>query len=176
MPAPPQEARRGFLKLVTAAVTGVIAALTAVPGLGLLMHPLRRRTVAGADEPLPVAAVSDLEMGRPLRVNVFGKIRDGWLRLDRVKLGAVWLIRTSEGRVRAFSSACPHLGCGVDWDESTEKFACPCHRSSFDMDGRCLFGPAPRGLDELEVVTSADEVRVRYRRFRLATKDKEPIG
>jgi Rieske Fe-S protein len=78
--------------------------------------------------------------------------------------------------VKAFSTVCPHLGCGVDWNDKTGKFDCPCHASSFDLDGRCLGGPSPRGLDELDVHLEGRDVLVRYQRFRTGTSKKEPIG
>jgi Rieske Fe-S protein len=170
------QARRSFLKAVTGAVATVIGSLGSLAGLGFLAHPLRRRTVTGGEEPIRVAAPDDLRPGKPLRVNVVGERRDGWLRMPKVRLGSAWLLKTPEGRVRAFSTICPHLGCGVDWNEKTEKFDCPCHQSSFDTEGRCLYGPSPRGLDELEVVATAAEVRVRYQRFKVGSKEREPIG
>jgi menaquinol-cytochrome c reductase iron-sulfur subunit len=171
------ELRRSFLKLVAGGVAAGIGVLAAIPGLGFLAHPLRATTVTGGDEPIRVSAVpADVQVGRPVRVDIVGERRDGWTRFDRMKLGAAWLVRTPAGRVRAFSTVCPHLGCGIDWDETTEKFACPCHKSAFDADGRCLFGPSPRGMDELEIVASDAEIRVRYRRFKVAIKEKEPLG
>ena len=153
-----------------------MSAMVAMPAFTFLTDPLRRTIVSGADQPVRVASPDQVMPGRPLRVTVYGERRDGWTRIERMKLGAAWLVRTAEGRVRAFSAACPHLGCGVDWNEKTEKFDCPCHGSGFALDGRCVFGPAPRGLDELEVVASAREIRIRYRRFKVGSKQKELIG
>ncbi len=168
--------RRGFLKKVTAALTAIIGAAAAIPGLGFLAHPLRKATVWGGEEPLRVAAARDVKPGEPLRVDVVGQRRDGWLRLDRVNLGACWLVRSPEGEVRAFSTVCPHLGCGIDWDGDEKKFVCPCHGSDFDTSGRVLAGPSPRAMDELDAVIAGNDVKVRYRRFRVATSKKEPIG
>lgn len=168
--------RRGFLKAATGGIAGLVGALAAIPGLGFLAHPLRAKTVTGADQPIRVAAPDDVKPGKPLRASVVGQFHDGWLRIDQMKLGAAWLVRTPEGRVQAFSTVCPHLGCGIDWDEKSGQFECPCHKSGFGLDGRCLYGPSPRGLDELQVVTTDTEVRVRYQRFKTATKEKEPIG
>jgi Rieske Fe-S protein len=172
----PAEQRRGFLKLATAGIGAIIGAIALIPGLSFLAHPLRKETVTGGEEPLRVASKSEVEPGKPMRVDVLGQKRDAWLRLDSVKLGAAWLVRSTTGQLRAFSTVCPHLGCGIDWNDGTKKFDCPCHGSVFDPDGRCVAGPSPRGMDELEVVTSGDEIKVRYRRFRVATPDKEPIG
>ena len=61
----------------------------------------------------------------------------------------VLLFSDAEG-IYAFSSICPHLGCVVSQD-TEDRFECPCHGSSFDPSGEVTDGPAPRGLDWLEV-------------------------
>ena len=171
------EGRRSFLGVLTAGLGAVVAALAAIPGLGLLTTPLRRVTTRGAEDPIRVASDAEVKVGKPLRATAVGRRVDAWLRLDRVTLGSVWLLRPSErAPIRAFSTICPHLGCGIDWNESTGKFDCPCHASSFDTQGRCLGGPSPRDLDELAVKVEGKDVLVRYQRFRTGTAKKEPIG
>ena len=44
----------------------------------------------------------------------------------------------------AVSSECTHLGCNVK--HTASGFACPCHGSRFDENGRVVQGPAPRPL------------------------------
>ncbi len=177
MAGPPTQARRAFLATLTAALGSVAGALAIIPGLGFLVGPLKRATVRGADQPLRVASDRDVKPGTPLRVTAVGQRDDAWLRLDHVTLGSCWLVRSNDiAPVRAFSTVCPHLGCGVDWNEKTGKFDCPCHASSFDLEGRRLSGPSPRGLDELEVRADGHEVLVRYQRFRNGSPKKEPIG
>jgi len=171
------DARRAFLARVTGAVGALIGAAAVIPGLGLLLAPLRKPTVTGSGRPLRVGRERDVRPAKPLRVAVTGDQQDAWLRLQGVTLGSCWLVRaTDTAPIRAFSTVCPHLGCGIDFDDRTRQFQCPCHASSFDLDGRCLSGPSPRGLDELEVATEGGEVLVRYQRFRTNTSDKEPIG
>lgn len=61
-----------------------------------------------------------------------------------------------EGKTVAFSSICPHVRCIVQWNTTGKPnprngeytYDCPCHESSFDIYGRRLWGPAPRGLFE----------------------------
>ncbi len=171
------DTRRTFVARVTAALGALAGAVAVVPGLGLLLAPLRKATIKGPGRPVRVASRADVPPGKPVRVTVVGQLQDAWLRLDRVTLGSCWLVRPGPSApVRAFSTVCPHLGCGVDYDEGTRRFECPCHGSSFDLAGRCLSGPAPRGLDELEVTTDGDDLLVRPQRFRTGTAAKEPIG
>ena len=176
MAAEPPDARRAFLKLVTAGLGALAGALAVIPGLGFLASPLDRRGGAGGP-PLRVASTRDVKPGKPLRVTAVGARDDAWLRLDKVTLGSLWLVRTVEdGPIKAFSTVCPHLGCGIDFDDKRGKFECPCHDSTFDLDGRCLGGPSPRGLDELETRIEGRDVMVRYRRFRVGSAKREPIG
>jgi quinol---cytochrome c reductase iron-sulfur subunit, bacillus type len=171
------DTRRAFLAMLTAGIGALVGAIAVIPGLGLLAAPLRRAIVRGAGQPLRVAAEQDVKPQKPIRVTAVGEVQDAWLRLDHVTVGSCWLVRATEGApIRAFSTICPHLGCGVDWNDKTGKFDCPCHASSFDLEGRCLSGPSPRGLDELEVTTDGEDVLVQVQRFRTGTATKEPIG
>ena len=177
MAAGPPDERRAFLKVVTTGLGALTAALAVIPGLGFLAGPLRRPAAGGAGTSARVAAEREVKPGKPLRVTALGTREDAWLRLDRVTLGSAWLVRTVEdGPIKAFSTVCPHLGCGVDYDEKSGKFNCPCHTSAFDLDGRCLGGPSPRGLDELQTHVEGRDVFVRYQRFRVGTAKREPIG
>ncbi len=40
-----------------------------------------------------------------------------------------------EEQIVAFSAACTHRGCIVQWQENTREFICPCHRGTFDATG-----------------------------------------
>jgi cytochrome b6-f complex iron-sulfur subunit len=44
----------------------------------------------------------------------------------------------------AISAVCTHLGCNVKHEG--QGFACPCHGSRFDENGRVVHGPAPQPL------------------------------
>lgn len=67
----------------------------------------------------------------------------------------VWVFRDSLG-FYAVSAACPHLGCTVSENSKRDGFICPCHGSEFSAAGAVLNGPAPRGLDWLEISLAAD--------------------
>jgi menaquinol-cytochrome c reductase iron-sulfur subunit len=165
------------MAVLTKALGAAAAALAVIPGLGLLTSPLRRQTSSGSDKPLRVANERDIKPGKPVRVMAVGPRHDAWTRLEKVTLGSLWLVRGSEdGPIKAFSTICPHLGCGIDFDEKRGKFECPCHDSAFDLDGRCLGGPSPRSLDELETRIEGRDVLVRYRRFRVGSAKREQIG
>lgn len=37
---------------------------------------------------------------------------------------------------------CPHLKCGLIFNEEEKTWDCPCHGSRFDIDGKCIEGPS----------------------------------
>lgn len=61
----------------------------------------------------------------------------------------VFIFRDAAG-VHAISSVCTHLGCIVAQREDGG-FACPCHGSLFNAQGKVEGGPAPRPLEWLHV-------------------------
>jgi menaquinol-cytochrome c reductase iron-sulfur subunit len=80
--------------------------------------------------------------------------------------------------VVAFTSECPHLGCAVNLTSDGKDFLCPCHTSSFDLDGKPRNSVPPRPMDQLDVEISAGvdpEVRVKFQRFRTLRKEKIPL-
>jgi len=168
--------RRSFLGRLTAGLSAAVGAALAAPVLGLLGSPLRKRTVYGGEQPIPVGELARLPEGEPVAAKVVAPRRfDAWLRLSDVPLGAVWLVRKGD-RVDCFSSTCPHAGCFVDYEPRARRFACPCHGSQFALDGQRIAGPSPRPLDSLAVEVADGKVLVRFQRFRQATPRKEPIG
>lgn len=71
-----------------------------------------------------------------------------------------FLYRSKNGGFLAITVACSHLGCAVNWDPGKNKFFCPCHASSFDMQGNVLTSPAPRALDSLPVTIENGHIMV----------------
>lgn len=72
------------------------------------------------------------------------------------KEGRFYLVRTGDGGFIAVYRKCTHLGCAVPWDQSQQKFVCPCHASEFEMEGEVLNPPAPRPLDRFLVTIEDD--------------------
>ena len=59
----------------------------------------------------------------------------------------LYLVRMNDGGFLALSLHCTHLGCAVTWNKERGVFDCPCHASSFSLDGDVISPPAPRALD-----------------------------
>ncbi|MBT3295844.1 MAG: Rieske 2Fe-2S domain-containing protein [Verrucomicrobia bacterium] len=64
----------------------------------------------------------------------------------------VTICRDSEG-MYAISLVCTHLGCIVTYNDSEQRFDCPCHGSKFTMLGKVTKAPAPRSLDWFKIST-----------------------
>jgi len=71
----------------------------------------------------------------------------------------VWIVHAAyRGRRQIFAlrSVCTHLGCIVIWQESQQKFKCPCHGSGFHPNGINFEGPAPRPLERSAIHIAED--------------------
>ncbi|MFI9387675.1 ubiquinol-cytochrome c reductase iron-sulfur subunit [Kutzneria sp. NPDC052558] len=79
-------------------------------------------------------------------------------------LGAVTgFLRRSGGEVSAVSAICTHLGCRLRLDAPERKLNCPCHRTSFNVDGTLAeheLPIAPPPLPDLLVRESSGRVEV----------------
>jgi len=178
--SPSSPPRRNFLKQ---ALTGILSVLVGlVPGLAALMvvfDPLKRRS-AGTGDPLLVTRLGSLPAdGVPRRFQVFADRQDAWNTYRNIPIGAVFLRRTTEGEVTALNAACPHAGCSVGFSSDNGRYLCPCHDSSFAVDGRIASerSPSPRALDTLEVEIRGDnEVWVRFLNFQPGHKEKTPVA
>ncbi|MBL1216221.1 MAG: Rieske (2Fe-2S) protein [Planctomycetes bacterium] len=68
---------------------------------------------------------------------------------------SLWVFREADGGLYAMSAICTHLGCIAKREDNGE-FLCPCHGSRFADRGKVLAGPAPSGLQWLEVSVAPD--------------------
>jgi cytochrome b6-f complex iron-sulfur subunit len=66
----------------------------------------------------------------------------------------VYLIREPND-VFALSAQCTHLGCTLNYDAVSRKFACPCHGSIFTLSGKRVSGPARKDLCRVPLTKTA---------------------
>jgi Rieske Fe-S protein len=169
------EDRRTLLKILTGVLGGGAAAAVGLPALRAIVDPAQLKSVTGAGELVYVAPLDALpDDGQPIKVPVVVESpRDAWAALPATQIGAVYL-RKVDGVVIAYSTVCPHLGCGVDYLSERTTFVCPCHESAFDIEGKPSAGPSPRALDRLETRVADGKVEVRYQQFKQGTPEKIP--
>lgn len=170
--------RRGFLKKAAASVIGAI--ITLVPfaaGLAVWLDPIRRKAKAGG-QLVRVGTLSALpDDGVPRKFTVLASRVDAWNKSPETAVGAVYLRREKGGKPRAFNVVCPHAGCFVDYLPAKGSYLCPCHNSTFALDGKINDpkSPAPRGLDELEVeIRNDSEIWVKFQNYRAGVSEKIP--
>jgi cytochrome b6-f complex iron-sulfur subunit len=71
----------------------------------------------------------------------------------------VWVVHGAyRGRpqIYALRTVCTHLGCITLWQETEQKFKCPCHGSGFYPNGINFEGPAPRPLERYGIRLAED--------------------
>ncbi len=139
---PPAE-RRNFFVSAIYGLGALMSAAMAIPAIAYLFSPVKSRT-KGQDW-IDVADIAKLPVGEPAEVIFQRKRVDGWKVVDE-KVSA-WLVRENEQQVFALAPGCTHLGCAYSWVKDKKEFLCPCHVSTFSMDGKVTAGPAPRSLD-----------------------------
>ena len=169
--------RRSFLTRMGAIVVGAVAGLIPVgAGAAALLDPLRRGTPDTGM--VRVTRLSALPPdGTPKKFTVQADRTDAWSTYADTPVGAVYLRRTDDS-VIALNVVCPHAGCFVRLLPDQGRFACPCHNSSFDLDGSVNdpASPSPRAMDALAVeVRNGDEVWVRFQHFLPGREEKVPV-
>ncbi len=94
-----------------------------------------------------IAALSDIPIG-------------GSLTFDYPEPGrACILVRTGDREVVAFDQLCTHLSCPVIPHVRENRFHCPCHNGSFDLNtGRQLSGPPQRPLARVRLQIRNDRI------------------
>ncbi len=58
----------------------------------------------------------------------------------------IFIVRTGEDDYVAYSSECTHFGCEVEFESFEAGYVCPCHGSTFDIEGSVTNGPAKQDL------------------------------
>ncbi len=194
--AAPVTPRRSLLiQFITAAISVVIVAVPATLGGLFFLDPIIRKRKATKGD----AKVGELHRkddagfirlditrdavpadGTPVAITVLDDIVDAWNRFKHVPAGSIWLRKVGDGPILAFNSICPHLGCSVDYRGAEHDFFCPCHTSSFTLDGKKSNDIPPRDMDGLQVSmrtngvedSAGNEIWVLYQKFRGATSEK----
>jgi menaquinol-cytochrome c reductase iron-sulfur subunit len=182
--APPS--RRSFFAAAIAILAGSIAILTPI-GVGVVsfLTPLFRKSKSSEVRVALLDQVPD--DGRPRSFPVVADREDAWTRYPAQRIGAVYLVRNlGAAKPTAFTAKCPHAGCFIGYTPGEELFKCPCHTSSFKLDGTRARGDAevsPRDMDELPVEIKTNktadgqevaEVWVEFIDFQTGHKERIP--
>ena len=155
MDADHEVTRRKFYVTAIYGLWSVIAAALSIPAAIYLLFPPRLRK---APEWVNAGDISKFDPGVPVEM-VFRQNRvDGW-KIQSEKTSA-WVVKFADSHVVAFGPQCTHLGCAHHWDGAKNQFVCPCHNSLFSIEGKVVYGPAPRQLDRYETKIEGNKLLV----------------
>jgi menaquinol-cytochrome c reductase iron-sulfur subunit len=137
--------RRVFLFKLSLALNALVGAALAVPIIGYLLGPTRRKgdgiggwISLGQADNFKVGEIALVDFESPV-----ASLGDG----ETAKV-ACWVRRVADQQFQVFAVNCAHLGCPVRWFAQSKLFLCPCHGGAYYQDGSRAAGPPERGLFE----------------------------
>ena len=166
----PEGTRRQFLIWGTAVLTFLCGLVVGIPLIGSFIGPAFR---SSKSDWIKITGIGTLPAGVPMSLRVPDVQVDAYLRESVIR--HVWAVKDGAGSVTVFSPTCTHLGCQFNWNSVSRHFECPCHGSSYALDGTVLGGPAPRRLDILPTKVEAGEIYVEWKQYRSGTHEKIPV-
>jgi len=146
--------RRSFVKIVTASLGSMMAAIVGLPVIQYFISPALGKT--SGDEWISLGSVDNYPLDLPTLFNFTITKVNGWER-SSMSYGAFVLRKEGQDPI-VLSDVCTHLSCRVNWDEESKEFNCPCHAAFFDQDGEVVSGPPPRALDRYETRIDGDQL------------------
>jgi menaquinol-cytochrome c reductase iron-sulfur subunit len=177
-PKPSQEQRRSFFKQSLSIVIGTLVTLVPMgAGLAVFMDPLRRKATSRGF--VRIATIDAVPAdGIPRKFPVLANRTDAWNKFTEVPIGAVYIRRTTDNKLQVFNVVCPHAGCFVNYLAERGSFLCPCHQSSFTVEGKIdnPDSPSPRALDSLAVELRGKDVWVQFQNFQAGHAEKIPVA
>lgn len=181
---PSTDSRRSFIAILTGALA-TLAPLGA--GLVSFFSPLLKKNKSPRVRIGLLSQVPD--DGMPRYFPVVANREDAWNKYPQQRIGAVYLVRQQgEEKPTAFTAKCPHAGCFIGYTAGDDQFKCPCHTSSFNLDGSRVRGDdevSPRDMDTLPVELkevdlsdgeTATEVYVEFIDFQTGHKEQIPTA
>ena len=146
--------RRSFVKIVTASLGSMMAAIVGLPVIQYFISPALGKTTS--DDWISLGSLDNFPFDIPTLFNFAITKVNGWER-SSLSYGAFVLRKEGQDPI-VFSDVCTHLSCRVNWNEEKSGFYCPCHAAFFDKDGEVVSGPPPRPLDRYEIRLDGDQL------------------
>jgi Rieske Fe-S protein len=162
--------RRRFIVVIMAIAASLLGLILGIP---FIRSVIGAGTGAKKDRWVKLADLQSIPVGEPVRLNFIQDEQDAFIK--QTALHPVWVVRQSQSEVTAYSPICPHAGCYYNWSAQLRRFACPCHASVFEINGKVVSGPAPRPLDTLPVKIENGSLFLTWKRFRAGVAEKAEI-
>lgn len=125
--------------------TGVVATIAS------FIYPAIRYVI-----PPPISEASNLSVVAAK----IGQMKNNTGRVFKFGSEPAILIRMADGKYRAFTAVCTHLGCTVQYRPDLREIWCPCHNGTYNLQGRNISGPPPRPLTEYKVHIQGEDIVV----------------
>ncbi len=155
-PSGPPVTRRSFLFTLGIALNVVAATLFALPIIGFVLSPVRRKAFQAWIALGPLTEFPENQTRLATYTNPFVKPWDG-----QTANIPCWVRRLTGQTFQVFAINCAHLGCPVRWFPESGLFMCPCHGGVYYADGSRASGPPPRGLFEYDYKIENGQLWVR---------------
>ena len=146
--------RRSFVKIVTASLGSMMAAIVGLPVIQYFISPALGKTTS--DDWISLGSLDNFPFDIPTLFNFAITKVNGWER-SSLSYGAFVLRKEGQDPI-VFSDVCTHLSCRVNWNEEKSEFYCPCHAAFFSKNGEVVSGPPPRPLDRYEIRLDGDQL------------------
>ncbi len=132
--------------------TGISLAATTIAGCATYGKP----PAAPAAEAAPTSGIAAAPGDATVRVQAIASTADIPVG-SGVIVDDVVITQPTKGKFNGFSAICTHAGCTVA-EVVGASINCPCHGSSFNLDGTVAKGPASRPLDAKGIVVQGNSI------------------
>jgi len=133
--------RRIFLDTIFKGIFAAIAVVFSYPIIRYMVPPQK----SSQESSIVEVNAAEITMGKSKIVNY--------------KETPTIVINTANG-LFALTAVCTHLGCIVQWDETSQEIVCPCHGAKYDLNGNVKFGPAPKPLTIVKSAMAGDKILI----------------
>ncbi len=133
--------RRELLVRGTGLGMGLVGVMLSVPAVGFLLSPLFTKQRPAW---VTVGPIDDVPVNQPTALFADVPVGSGYATPPVKRV--VYVVKTTDGQVKALSNICTHMQCDVHWAPELSQFLCPCHGGLYDIDGRNVGGPPPQPL------------------------------
>ncbi len=157
--------KRNFIKGLTAAILGFMTFFLTIPFVSFLI-PVSNE---GNDEKfIKVPNFPAIPIGTPAKMTFEDVDIQAFITSNVVY--DIWVIKHAADKATVYSPLCPHLSCRYTFVNN--QFACPCHGSLFNEDGKVTGGPSPRPLDTLPYKIEGGELYVQWKLYKAGIPEK----
>lgn len=130
--------RRGFLRTAAFLTAGAGAALAVGATQALALPVVTGVRLSPEEKSFPIPANDGVQIDKELDL----------------------ILSRTEGKVFAFSLACPHQNTAIKWEAENHRFQCPKHHSIYTPAGVFVEGRATRSLDRFVVRKDGNSIVV----------------